>query len=160
MNPMLQLTVRSGVIAFAAALIMPLAPKRFRKAILIADLAVMFYLTLYRGCYDVRQINLLPFWSFRKWAAPDVRWQIYMNVFLFIPYGAVLKSLGTKRPVLTALLTSAAIEAAQFLFFLGMCETDDVINNTLGALVGCTVYKIAESVVQKVKGIVQRSEGE
>lgn len=94
---------------------------------------------------------LEPFWSYRKWNAADVRWQIYMNIFLFIPYGAILKSLGTKHPIFIALLTSIFIELMQFVFALGLCETDDVINNTMGAAIGCGLFEISDMAFKKVR---------
>lgn len=52
-----------------------------------------------------------------------------MDIFLFVPYGALLRSLRVKNPLFVALLTSVLIELAQYIFKLGLCETDDVINN-------------------------------
>ena len=39
-----------------------------------------------------------------------------------------------------ALCFSATIEAAQYIFALGLCELDDVISNTLGAMVGYWIW--------------------
>lgn len=38
--------------------------------------------------------------------------------------------------MIAAALTSALIEATQYMFALGECEFDDVISNTLGAMIG------------------------
>ena len=46
--------------------------------------------------------------------------------------------------VVFALLLSIGIEAAQLHFHLGRCETDDVIMNTLGAVVGAAAYGLAK----------------
>lgn len=151
MMPMLQRTIKSGVIALVLAASLPLIPRKLRKGMLGLCLAVMLYLTLYRGSHDLRQIKLLPFWSYRKWSALEIRWQIYRNIFLFIPYGALLKSLGAKHPIWIAMVTSMAIELLQLVFRLGMCETDDVINNTLGAAVGCVIFTVSDAIYQYIK---------
>lgn len=157
MNPMRQFSMFPGVIAFLAAAVFPLVPKRFRKHILTAYLAVIAYFTLFRGSHDARLINLQPLWSYRKWNEADFRWQICMNYFLFVPYGAILKSIDIKRPILIAFLTSTAIEATQYLFCLGMCEIDDVINNTLGAVLGCLTYWTVEKGIQKYRAYRKRT---
>lgn len=157
MHPMLRLTICSGIAGFIIAAAMPLVPKQFRKVILAMNLVVMSYLTLFRGGHAVRQISVVPFQSYQKWHAADVRWQIYMNYFLFVPYGAILKSMDVMRAILIAALTSAAIEMIQYIFCLGMCEIDDVINNTFGAIAGCLVYLAAERVLQKFRTYSKKS---
>lgn len=42
--------------------------------------------------------------------------------------------------ILISLVTSISIEFAQYIFNLGWCEVDDVISNTLGAVIGCGLY--------------------
>ena len=39
------------------------------------------------------------------------------------------------------LLLSAEIELTQFVFRLGVCELDDVLNNTIGAAIGSLLFK-------------------
>lgn len=151
MHPMLRLTVGSGIVAALIALVMPLIPHKYRKAVLAPCVIAMLYLTLWRGGSDVRQINLIPLWSYRKWHAADVRWQIYMNVFLFIPYGAILKSLNVKHPVIIAAVTSLMIELIQYLFCLGLCEADDLINNTVGSILGCLMYSASNHILIKMR---------
>ena len=69
-----------------------------------------------------------------------------MKVFLFVPIGLSLPfALGKGRlsvflTVAAALIFSAGIEYMQYLYALGRCEVDDVIMNTLGALIGCLAH--------------------
>ena len=44
-------------------------------------LLIMFGL---RAFDHVPQLSLLPFWSYAEFEHADIRWQVYMNVFLFI----------------------------------------------------------------------------
>lgn len=58
-------------------------------------------------------------------------WDITLNILLFIPLGFLLGRKGWKA-VFLGFLISAFIECAQYLFLLGYCEADDVLNNTIG----------------------------
>jgi glycopeptide antibiotics resistance protein len=69
----------------------------------------------------------------------------FMNAVLFYPAGLVLCSLLPQkwRPWLRILLVSVllcvlscAVEQAQYVYSLGQVEIDDVIHNTLGAMLG------------------------
>jgi glycopeptide antibiotics resistance protein len=70
-----------------------------------------------------------------------------MNVFLFFPIGLVLPwvlpqkwKYKTVIVALFAIVLSTSIEYTQFVYCLGRTETDDVICNTLGALIGAGTY--------------------
>ena len=63
--------------------------------------------------------------------------QYLMNILFFIPYGLLFpRKDNWKRVFVTALVLSVFIELSQFIFNLGWCEVDDVISNTLGAMIG------------------------
>ena len=63
---------------------------------------------------------------------------IIQNILLFIPLGFLL---GGKRGVITGLLLSIGIELTQYILRLGYCELDDVLNNTIGTVIGALLYK-------------------
>ena len=51
---------------------------------------------------------------------------------------------------MTALILSVFIELSQFVFNFGWCEVDDVISNTLGAMIGYGVlWKANKRKVEK-----------
>lgn len=69
----------------------------------------------------------------------------YMNVLLFFPAGLLTvkllpESWSRKKKLLVGalglLMLSAALEAAQYYFRLGRVEMDDLLHNTLGAILG------------------------
>lgn len=75
----------------------------------------------------------------------------FMNVVLFYPAGLFACELlpkrwsRTKRVILVTVLfalVSVGIEFCQYHFALGQAEIDDVIHNTLGALIGALVCTI------------------
>ncbi|MDD6022899.1 MAG: VanZ family protein [Oscillospiraceae bacterium] len=122
---------------------------RFWKGmnLLLAGISVLviLYATLGNRAEDVRQVVLTPFASFSEAKIqPELYRSMLMNVLLFEPLGLSLsQGLPVKQswlrvllPVLFALCLSCTIEALQYLFFLGRTEADDVMMNTIGAMVG------------------------
>ena len=97
---------------------------------------------------DVLTPSWIPFESYIKvmqGETPELLRSCFMNVALFYPAGlleAVLlprKWHSIWRILLTGLvfmLMSTGIEYVQHIFVLGQPEVDDIIHNTLGALVG------------------------
>jgi glycopeptide antibiotics resistance protein len=74
-----------------------------------------------------------------------------MNVFLFFPLGLTLPyalpEKWNRKGLLTIFLAqvfSIGIELAQYHFHLGRAETDDVICNTLGCVIGTLSYVISK----------------
>lgn len=87
------------------------------------------------------------FWAIRAWIDnPTVvnkaeAVQYVQNILLFIPYGLLFPWKDNwKRVLVTALVLSISIELSQFIFNLGWCEVDDVISNTLGAMIGYWIW--------------------
>lgn len=73
--------------------------------------------------------------------------QISLNILLFIPFGFLL-SIISKRfrslwiTTVIGFIFSAGIETMQYITGRGLTEVDDVINNTLGALIGYVIYAL------------------
>lgn len=84
--------------------------------------------------------------SLTQSARSPVVLQVVFNVVLFVPFGAILRRYFGRGVVFTTaagLLTSLAIESLQYTGLLGIypcairvADVDDVITNTLGALIG------------------------
>ena len=144
-------------LAALAALICPLVVYRLlrigdRRTLQFAKLislglycAVILYLTLFdRSAGTERIANLRLFWSYELFHDPQYRWQIYMNVFLFIPFGFFVPWATGKNllnTVLFGVLLSGAIELCQYMFKLGLSEIDDVLHNALGTALGYGYWK-------------------
>lgn len=76
----------------------------------------------------------------------DVLRGILINISIFIPFGYLLPSITDKlnarnKVVLIALCCSVLIEIVQQISTLGMMDLSDILNNTLGALIGYGLYK-------------------
>lgn len=81
--------------------------------------------------------------------------ELLMNIFLFFPLGLTLSNALPQRwgrwwriglTVIAGLLLSAGIEYIQYRFALGVAETDDVICNTLGTVIGSASLLVAHGI--------------
>ena len=82
------------------------------------------------------------FWSYRQFFSPTYYYgtEILQNMWLFVPFGAILYSLTRKKwIVVVPLLFSFAIELTQLIFGLGLFEFDDIISNSVGGLFGLLI---------------------
>ena len=108
----------------------------------------LFLAVFSRQPYEV-EAELTPFWSYRASLsisyALDVLMQIIENIGIFIPIGFLVpfwfgKKASAKIILPLCFLFSLFAEVSQYVFSLGVCETDDLINNTLGSAVGYGLY--------------------
>ena len=125
--------------------------------------AVIFYMTVYTRGETADAAVLVPFQSFREARLqPELYRSMLMNVFLFVPLGLTLPFVlgkGRWAPFLTAVLAlafSAGIEYLQYTYALGRCEVDDVIMNTLGALLGSRAHWLYRNWERRVQPIFQK----
>ena len=135
--------ILSGIIAFVVPFLIFLFQKQSRKMIVLLFVIYLFvvaYETLFtREMGAEHRLELTPFWSYAIAFRNDIRYQIYMNIFLFIPLGFLIPFSSKKTFLQTLILgccLSIGIELLQFIFALGLCEIDDVIHNTLGCIIG------------------------
>ena len=141
-NRIFQLIVISFIISFPIVLF--LLPEKivvkFRSILPIFYIIIILFFTIIRRNNQTgREICLYPFKTYYKFGHTFVRWQIFMNIFLFIPLGFLIPFSSKRSFIQTltiGLCLSITIEALQYIFALGLCETDDVIHNTLGCIIG------------------------
>lgn len=112
-------------------------------------LIVLFWIIIFKlnlsliplGSY--RSVNLIPF------AAPalingHVNWaEPLLNILIFVTFGIyaanLFKPVGFKLKLIVAV--SIFCEVTQFIFGIGASDITDVINNTLGGVIGLLVYQ-------------------
>ena len=152
----------------------------FRVLVLLLYVAGMLYLTVFsRQVTGEHKISTSVLWSYARIRAADVRWQIYMNIYLFVPFGFLFAlcigeagqhrnmecELGQQRGqypqsrwnrqgqstrlkwifiavVMAGAMLSIGIEAVQYYSCRGLCEFDDVFNNTIGAALGYVLWNV------------------
>ncbi|WP_458749491.1 VanZ family protein [Corynebacterium sp. S7] len=123
----------------------------------VVSVAAIVCYTLLKGFVDLpfwnaavhlrREIRPIPFYEFfhpNVWYGPLLN--VGGNIFLFIPVGFLLVLIfAPRRPIRTAFFVglgaSAFIEVTQYIFALGYTDIDDLIFNTLGAVLGALLAK-------------------
>lgn len=92
------------------------------------------------------QIRIDFLWSYRAWLSgqPGMLSQIYLNILLFVPFGLLTYAAltGKRKGALTAILgivLSISIELLQLYFHRGTFELDDILNNTIGTIIGALI---------------------
>ena len=88
--------------------------------------------------------------SAREWR------NIILNIMMFVPFGFLLPLVSKKFQVfwktyLAGFLFTFLIEMIQLLFNLGICELDDFMNNTVGAMIGYGFYRLCVFIAKKWK---------
>ena len=103
-----------------------------------AYIAAVLWITLFSRIGEGYRRFLLPFHSYVE--ILKGLWRPLLenigNVVLFIPLGVALKCGGVRDVKKAGFLVSLLIEVLQFTFALGTFECDDLIHNTLGAVIG------------------------
>ena len=97
-----------------------------------------------------RRIQLVPFRSYWDFGEHSYFQECFamnvLNVALLVPVGFLagcgLRGMTLKKVLLLGGVISVFIELLQFLFKKGFCETDDVIHNVLGCLIGYGLSKV------------------
>lgn len=103
-----------------------------------AYIAAVLWITLFSRIGNGYRGFLLPFHSYLEIfrGNKNLLLENIGNVVLFIPLGIALKWVGAGDVKKAGFFASLLIEVLQFTFALGTFECDDLIHNTLGAVIG------------------------
>jgi len=154
----------SVMFILAAVHILIFSKQKVIDRILLSVLVIYLYLIflstiLMRSNSGAHKAMLQPFWSYREAISkPYFRFEILENMILFVPAGLLLKlynrNNGRKqsflRSMICLILFSAGIETLQYFLKVGLCEFDDVFNNTLGGMAG---YGIGSFAIKLAKSL-------
>ena len=103
----------------------------------------LLYITLFMRYVGMRrEIDLMPFHFIKTYKTDLVLF--LENIVLFIPIGMYLQGYkkNTGFTMVNALIISVLIELLQYVFSCGKTEMDDVMANTIGALIGCCIVRL------------------
>ena len=108
--------------------------RKSRKILVALYILIILWITLFSRIPGTVRIFRGLFWEVEMgyWN------NIIQNILLFIPLGFLI---GGKRGIIAGVLLSIGIELTQYIFRLGYCELDDVLNNTIGAAIGSLLFK-------------------
>lgn len=98
--------------------------------------------------------NLELFWTIKRIVAgkTNLIWEIFLNVVLFVPMGLMVSVLIPHRAwaaILICTITSMVIEVIQLLTHRGLFELDDILYNSVGAVIGFLLYLLLKRIGQK-----------
>lgn len=121
----------------------------------------VIYRTVFARDAEVDKINLTPFHTIidvMNGANIELLRALWMNVLLFVPGSMWLHYSFSEQnwkkrifQIMFFLLISICIEFVQGYFNLGVVEVDDVIHNTLGAVIGTTADLWSERLICFIK---------
>lgn len=87
----------------------------------------------------------------------DMEFALYIanNLLLFVPMGVLLSECcdacrknAFVRVLSVSCLASALLEINQLVFHIGLFELDDILNNTIGAILGFGFYGLVKKLMQ------------
>lgn len=123
--------------------------KRKWIPVLLYLCSILFITILSREPHLIRSVKLVPFWSYYGWIVKGFNSygrSIILNILLFIPLGFLCSQVFQKRrAILFCIVVSLLIEFLQFLTYFGLCDVDDLINNTIGGVLGALAYSISRN---------------
>lgn len=103
------------------------------------------------------QFNFMPFWSYKAIFSGEVKLiaQVFWNVVLFIPIGILLMMFLTAKHksvivFFLSILLSSLIEIIQLVTHRGLFEFDDIVHNSLGAIIGIGLYYFVRLFVKRL----------
>ena len=123
----------------------------YSALLLLAEWVFMVFAVsvLFREGREGRQLNLVPLSSYFDYGENSYLMEKtalnILNVVMFIPIGMLLgcgfRNFTWRRALAVGAALSVAIELLQLLFRKGLCETDDVIHNVMGCMIGYGVIR-------------------
>ena len=128
---------------------------RFVAGLLLTEYIALLYcsMVIFRPYTEEAGHDFTPFWSYA--AIQEGRIELIpenvMNAVVFVPVGILLGSLlRVKGSWLIALAVgmgiSISIETKQYFFHRGFAETDDVMHNTIGCLIGYGIISLIRKI--------------
>ena len=117
----------------------------------VTYLMIIYGSTVFMRQPGQRQAELELFWSwkvayhaFKDGYTHTLFWEILLNIALFIPIGALLPLISGRKchwwyALIVGIVISASIEGLQFWLCRGLFEFDDILDNTIGCVIGLTL---------------------
>ena len=119
---------------------------KLTRVLFIIYLIALFWILLFKfgvrfSYMENRNVNLIPFGKI------DVS-EIILNVVIFVPLGiyagVLFKKWGFVKKLFFFFLISLMFEGLQFILGVGAFDITDIINNTLGGIIGLLIFEAIE----------------
>ena len=134
---------------------------RYSATLLLVDYIFLLFCStvFFRTTSELRKYDFQPFWSYKaiQDGREDLLAENIINVVVFIPVGLLLsiafKQVTWWKALLIGCCISVTIEALQFFLMRGFSELDDVMHNTLGCILGYSLWLMVNGSWLMVKGL-------
>lgn len=126
---------------------------RYSSGLLLVEYVYLLFCStvFFRKVNENLRYGLHPFWSYGR---DDLIAENVMNVVVFVPLGVLLgcafKRMTWWKVMVIGMCVSLIIEAMQFMYKRGFAEVDDVMHNTLGCLIGYSIYSLIRMGYERV----------
>ena len=135
-----------AIVIFSRKGVIRIQLRRLLRVMFVEYLVLLFCSTVvFREDASNTYVQLMPF----KWCfTGDMRLFIdaLLNVAIFIPIGfcssVFLRFPKWLKILLLSVSLSCTIEISQYILSRGCCDTNDVMNNAIGGLMGYWVYRL------------------
>ncbi len=127
---------------------------RLTNVLFIIYLIALFWIIVFKfnvsfsDIGSMRSINLIPFSESVIINGKLHFSEIIMNVVIFVPLGIyagiLFKRWSIRKKLLLFFLISLICEVLQFVLGIGASDITDIINNTLGGIIGLIIYILIE----------------
>lgn len=131
---------------------------KLTNALFIIYLIALFWIIVFKfniqlpPLRNMRSINLIPFSEPLILNGKVAFGEIIMNVVIFVPLGLyagiLFKRWITRKKLFLFFLISLICEVFQYIINIGASDITDIINNTLGGLIGLMIYKGIEKALK------------
>lgn len=129
-------------------------------------LAILVWIILFKFVFSwddlphLRSINLIPYGeSVIINGKLDIS-ELWQNVLAFVPLGIYLGMLNPKGKVWKKLvliaITSLILEVFQYILAVGASDITDLINNTIGGIIGLLIYAFAYFIFGRRTNLILR----
>ena len=127
--------------------------RKVNAFLLILCILSIIYLTLLFRNAGKKDASMIPFRLYRQlFTNAGIRSDILRNIWLFVPLGSVLFRVYPKKRVLVIpVAVSMLVEIIQLLEGTGYCEPDDVISNSMGAVIGYHMEEALTAVINRIR---------
>ena len=125
---------------------------RYSAVLMLMEWVFMVFAVsvLFRESSEEYRINLIPLISYFDYGENSYLMEKaalnILNVLLFVPFGLLLgcgfRGMTWRRALAIGVALSVSIELLQLVFRKGLCETDDVIHNVAGCMIGYGTYRL------------------
>lgn len=136
----------TAIIIFSRKGVLRFQLRRLLKVMFVEYLVLLFCSTVvFREDASNTYVRLMPF---KGYFTGDMRLFIdaLLNVAIFIPIGfcssVFLRFPKWLKILLLSVSLSCTIEISQYILSRGCCDTNDVMNNAIGGMIGYCIYRL------------------